>query len=183
MASDDGGSTIITVKKQPRYTNPDYREKMALCAQDLQSLRLLSNNIDDEDDFCDHMIAIIAVMSFLKMKEERKMQEDDMSLDSLSLSDKSTGSIFEFDISNMDNDSNSTSSASSISPTTLSSLNSMSSTSRSTSTSSESFTPFLHLPTNARMIIGSIGELNCYAEIVCASVLVLSHKVSGTQYS
>ena len=73
MIVDNGGSTIITVKKLPRFTHPDYREKMALCAQDLQSLRLLSNNIDDEDEFSDHTIAIIAIMPFLKKKEERKM--------------------------------------------------------------------------------------------------------------
>ena len=64
MASDDGGSTIITVKKQPRYTHPDYREKIALCAQDLQSLRVLCGNIDDEEEFSDHMIAIIAIVSY-----------------------------------------------------------------------------------------------------------------------
>ena len=43
--SDDGGSTIITDRKQLRYTNIDFREMLALYAQDLADLRVLATNV------------------------------------------------------------------------------------------------------------------------------------------
>ena len=52
----DVGSSVLTYKKQPRYTNIDYREKLALCAQDLTNLRLLSFNLDEEEESNYHVV-------------------------------------------------------------------------------------------------------------------------------
>ena len=62
MANNDG-STIITVRKQPRYTNVDFREMLALCAQDLADLRVLATNITEEEEFNGHLLAIICYLS------------------------------------------------------------------------------------------------------------------------
>ena len=63
--SDDDGSTIITVMKQPRYTNVDFREKLSLCAQDLADLRVLATNITEEEDFNGHIVALLAIICYL----------------------------------------------------------------------------------------------------------------------
>ena len=87
--------TIVTIKKQPRYTKINYREKLALCAQNLSNPRSLSSNIDDEEEFNNHILAIISLSYPLKGTEGRN-QNDSILLHSSSTNDLSTSSIFEF---------------------------------------------------------------------------------------
>ena len=79
--SDDDGSTIITVKKQPRYTPVDYREELSLSAQDLADLRILCSSIEDNEEFNKYVIALIAIMTVVKERTCNCHDNDDMSID------------------------------------------------------------------------------------------------------
>ena len=55
-------NTIIGFKKQTRYTNIDYRAKLALKSNEISKLRLLSSNIQDADEFNVNIVAIITII-------------------------------------------------------------------------------------------------------------------------
>ena len=55
MVIDDNSSNVVTFLKPPRYTNIDYQEKVLLCVNNIAKLRLLSADIEQEDNFKNHL--------------------------------------------------------------------------------------------------------------------------------
>ena len=127
--SDSGGSTIITVRKQPRYTNVDYREMLSLCAQDLAELRVLSKNVTLEEEFNDIIITILAIMVFLGRDFKKEVDRSYLSFD-ISFDEYSSAVMNDESMHVSDSDSCSTiNSCSSSTSTSMSSISSCSSNS------------------------------------------------------
>ena len=156
--SDDDGSTIITIKKPTRYTPVDYRGKLALCAQDLADLRILSCNIYDNEEFHDYITALIAIMTVLN--RHNTDMDDDMSIDISYVHDH-----------NMFEDVGSTSDSST--ETSQSSKSTVSSTTNSSLDSNTSFNMDLSQFDNLPPDIYNLGEVGSYAEIIGAFSLLL----------
>ena len=60
---------IIAFKKQKRYTNIDYREKLALNADQLLELRKTCSLINDSNEFSNFIIILIYILHHLVQKE------------------------------------------------------------------------------------------------------------------
>ena len=71
----------MNVRKQPRYTNVDYREMLYMCAQDLAELRVLSKNVTLEEEFNDLIITILAIMVFLGRDFKKEVDRSYLSFD------------------------------------------------------------------------------------------------------
>ena len=164
--SDDDGSTIITVKKQPRYTPVDYREELSLCAQDLADLRILSSSIQDDDEFNNYIIALIAIITVLKERTCNCHDNDDMSIDM---------SYVKLDQCMLEGLG--TSSDSSLA-TSLSSRSSKSSTTNTSLDSEISFHIDLLVFDNLPDPLYDLGEFGSYAELIGAFSLLLGCSMS-----
>jgi hypothetical protein len=58
MESSDNND-IVGCKKQPRYTSPGLRVKLALIANEVTHLRALCKMIDDEEEFQYHLLVLL----------------------------------------------------------------------------------------------------------------------------
>ena len=65
-SSEASDEDIIGFKAQPRYTNIDFREKLALNAEQVRELRELCALIEDEEDFELHIVVLLHLLSNLK---------------------------------------------------------------------------------------------------------------------
>ena len=66
--ADNNDSSIITFRKQPCFTNIDYREKLSLCAKEMTELKELCTNVNDKDEIAACIVVIVAIFTFLKQK-------------------------------------------------------------------------------------------------------------------
>jgi hypothetical protein len=94
MSSSDESDPIIAFKCEARYTNIDYRDKLALKADECLKMRSCCSLIEDEEEFQMIMIALLKSLDNLKMKSE-SFHEDAHAgdvLDNSSTSDSSNSS-------------------------------------------------------------------------------------------
>ena len=70
MSSSDESDPIIAFKCESRYTNVDYRDKLALKAHECLVMRSCCSSIKDEEEFQMIMIALLKSLDNLKMKSE-----------------------------------------------------------------------------------------------------------------
>ena len=176
--SDDGGSTILTVRKQPRYTNVDYREMLALCAQDLANLRVLATNVNEEEEFNGHIIALLAIMTYLNRNLDCESDCSSMSLDLQSIS--LNGDIM-YDSDSVSGNTSTTSISSRLSSisTDSSFLCDMTTDSVASTTLfdlSEFDYDSLHMSTQTHMC--TIGQCQNYSEVIALFSLVLGCSMS-----
>ena len=159
--SDNDDATIITVKKQPRYTPVDYREELSLCAQDLADLRILSSSIHDDDKVNNYIIALIAIMTVLNKRTCSSYDNDDMSIDM---------SYVQLDQCMLEGLGSSSDSSVA---TSLSSRSSMSLTTNTSLDSDKSFHIDLLQFDNLPHPLYDVGEVDSYAELIGAFSLLL----------
>ena len=114
MSSSDESDPIIAFKCEARYTNIDYRDKLALKADKCLKMRSCCSLIEDEEEFQMIMIALLKSLDNLKMKSE-SFREDAHAGDVLenSSSDSSSSNSSYSSFSPSSNSSSSSSSSNS----------------------------------------------------------------------